>query len=149
MSFFKRISVLLAVCTLGLALGGCWGGAARYSEMRDKISPLSTGEGRIYIYRPAFFGAEGGFQPDVKINGQVVGGSVNGSFYYVDRPPGNYVITTSMEAGRSLSLTLESGQTRYVRVKTRAGFGIPSIYPELVDEAEGQREIVDLHYWPK
>jgi hypothetical protein len=85
-------------------------------------------------------------QPKVKLNGEVVGQAVSHGFFFVDRPPGEYQITTSTEVDRSLSTTLEKGQTRYVRLNISTGFLVGHVYPELVDESEGQEEIQKLNY---
>lgn len=53
---------------------------------------------------------------------------------------------TSTEVDRSLSLTLEAGQTRYVRLGISFGFFVGHVYPELVDTSVGEEEIKELSY---
>ena len=132
-----------ALCLVSLCLIGCAGGP-RYDEVSARIPPLAAGNGRIYIYRTAVVGAA--VQPSVKINDEVVGSAKPKGFFYVDRPVGEYKITTSTEVERILSLSLEEGQTRYVRLGISIGFFIGHVYPELVDNARGEKDVSALHY---
>lgn len=146
MSHFRWIVKAVTVCVLGLTLAACAGGP-KYSEMQNTIPNLPANNGRIYIYRTAVAGFA--VQPDVKINGDVVGSAKPDGFFYVDYPPGNYTITTSTEVSRSLTLTLDSGQTRYVKLDISMGFFVGHVYPELVDDATGEKDIASLHYAAK
>jgi hypothetical protein len=47
---------------------------------------------------------------------------------------------------RKLSLTLDAGQTRYVRLNISMGFFVGHVYPELVNLDVGQKEIHDCRY---
>lgn len=143
---FARARTLLSCCLLALSMAACASGPT-FSEMSGKIPTLDGGNGRIYVYRTTALGAA--LQPSVKVNGEVVGDAVPRGFFYVDRPAGSYKITTSTEVERNLSLTLDSGQTRYVRLGISIGFLVGHVYPELVDDAEGQKDIADLHYTGK
>jgi hypothetical protein len=67
----------------------------------------------------------------------------------VDRPAGTYKISTATEVDRIVSLTLEAGQVRYVRLEPSFGFFVGHISPELVDEQQGQKEIKNCHYTGK
>jgi hypothetical protein len=97
--------------------------------------------GRIYFYRTAVMGAA--IQPDVKVNGQAVGSAKPQGFFYIDRPAGEYKIETSTEVTRTLSLVLEKGQARYVRLNISLGFFAGHVFPELVEDAVGTKEIAD------
>jgi len=76
----------------------------------------------------------------------VVGKAVPNGFFYVDRSPGNYQMVTSTEVERKLSLTLDKGQTRFVRLNISVGFFVGHVYPELVDNEVGQKEIQNCRY---
>ncbi len=69
-----------------------------------------------------------------------------GGFFYVDRKPGNYEITTTTEVERKLSLTLDSGQVRYARLNLSMGFVVGHVYAELVDNNEAAKDMADLRY---
>jgi hypothetical protein len=79
----------------------------------------------------------------------VWGDSESASFVYLDRPAGNYTISTITVGGlviptelrRSLSLTLAPGQVRYVRLGMTFGLTQPHVYPELVENAEAETQM--------
>jgi hypothetical protein len=72
-----------------------------------------------------------------------VGSSIPNGFFYVDSSPGANEIMTSTEVDRKLSLTLDKGQTRFVRLNISIGFFVGHVYPELADQATGEKEIQD------
>ena len=81
MKRFDRRAFALAVCAL--ALTGCAATGTKYSDMAASIPAAKSSEGRIYFFRSSsFVGAA--IQPDIKLNGQVVGTSKPGGFFYVD-----------------------------------------------------------------
>ena len=142
----KSIAGIAKTTIIGLCLmvlTACASGP-KFSEVQDKLSARPADSGRIYIYRTAIIGAA--VQPAVRLNGEVIGSAVPQGFFYVDRPAGNYEISTSTEVTRNLSLTLEPGQTRYVRLGISIGFVVGHVYPELVDDAVGSAEIQQCHY---
>ena len=94
---------------------------------------------RIYFYRTAVLGAA--VQPSVKLNGEKIGTAKPKGFFYVDRDPGNYEVETTTEVKRRLSLTLDKGVARYVRLNIAMGFFAGHVYPELVEDATGEKEI--------
>lgn len=136
---FKRWMVPALV----LLLTACASGP-KYSEVASGFPALDPEQGRIYIYRPSSFGAA--VRPNVTLNGAVVGEAISYGFFYVDRAPGDYTLMTSTEVDRSLSLTLQAGQTRYVRLGISFGFVVGHVYPELVDNTVGAEEIRKLSY---
>ena len=140
----KSISKLFIFVTAVFMLTACATTGSKYSEFAPTISNLAPDTGRIYIYRTVVLGFA--VQPDIKINGEVVGSAVPKGFVYVDRKPGNYEIMTSTEVDRKLSLTLDQGQTRFVRLNIAMGFFVGHIYPELVENEEGQKDIEECRY---
>lgn len=56
---------------------------------------------------------------------------------------------TSTEVDRSLSFILEAEQTRFVRLNISMGFFVGHVYPELVENAVGQKEIQECSYVKK
>lgn len=146
MKIRTRSLFVVVTAIMALALGACASGPT-YSSMQGSIPSLAADKGRIFIYRTAVIGAA--VQPDVRVNGEVVGSAVPQGFFYVDRPAGNYTITTATEVERSLSVTLAQGQMRYVRLAISLGLFAGHVSPELVDDAEGAKDISDLHYTGK
>lgn len=141
----KALSKLLLVSMVSIFLVGCATSGPKFTELMPSIANLPPDTGRIYVYRSGGF-AGSAIQPDVKLNGEVVGSAVPKGFFYVDRKPGTYEILTSTEVDRKLSLTLENGQTRYVRLGISMGFFVGHVYPELVEPEVGQKEIQDCRY---
>ena len=146
MSLKRRAGSWAMLCLAMLCLAGCASGP-RYADINSTFAGPSPGNGRIYIYRPSAFGAA--LQPSIKINDQVVGSAVPHGFFYVDRPAGNYKISTSTEVERDLSLSLDDGQTRYVLLRISMGLFAGHVSPELVDNDKGEQDIKDLHYTGK
>ena len=70
----------------------------------------------------------------------------DGSFQIYNIPPGTYEVSTTTEVKRSLSLTLDKGQTRYVRFNIAIGFFVGHVYPELVENEVGEKEIAGCKY---
>lgn len=135
-----RAVPLLLVAQLGLA--GCATSGKTYTEARDTLPPLPPDHGRLLIYRSIVLGAA--VQPAVLVNGVPIGNAVPRGFHVVDRPAGDYEIKTTTEVTRTLTLTLTPGQTRFVRLNISIGFFVGHVYPELVEDAEGVKEIADL-----
>ncbi len=134
--------LLLAILTVAL-LAGCATSGPTYSDLQSKLAAPAAGQGRIFIFRTNPLGMA--VQPDVKVNDVVVGSAVPRGFIYLDRPAGNYTISTATEVTRTLSLTLAPGQVRYVRLNIGIGFFVGHVYPELVKDSEGIADIADCH----
>ena len=139
----KRILALLTITCCASLLPGCATGP-KFSEVKSSLPPLAQENGRMYFYRTTALGA--GVQPAVKLNGEKIGTAKPQGFFYADRPAGNYEIETSTEVKRRLSLTLDKSQTRYVRLNMAMGFFVGHVYPELVDDQTGEKEIRGCKY---
>jgi hypothetical protein len=139
----KRILSLLFVAGCAALMAGCASGP-KYSQYKASIPPLAQDKGRIYFYRNSALGAA--IQPAVRLNDQAVGTASPGGFFYVDRTPGDYKVVTTTEVERTLSLNLETNQTRYVRLDVSMGFFVGHIYPVLVENTVGENQITDCHY---
>ena len=139
----KSLKSLLAAMALAL-LSACASGP-KYSEAANTFPQLAVNQGRIWFYRSGImFGA--GIQPDVLLNGSKVGDSVPGGFFFVDRPAGNYEVLLSTEVERKVTFTLEPRQERYIRMTVGLGVVVYRVFPELVDPAEGGKEIIETSY---
>jgi hypothetical protein len=136
-----------AAVSIVALLSACASGP-KMSEVQSSIPALKQDEGRVYFYRSgSMVGAA--IQPNIVLNGEVIGVSKPGGFFFVDRAPGAMQVSTSTEVEKKLSFTLNAGEVRYV--KTVIGFGIVAgrVYPELVDKAVGEKEIQDASYTGK
>ena len=139
----KRPVIFVLLLLAGVSLFGCASGP-KFTELQPKMVAESPEVGRIFFYRTSVLGAA--LQPDVLLNGQKVGNAVSQGFFFVDRPPGSYIVATSTEVERKLSFILEQGQTRYVRFSVSMGFFAGHVYGELVDNSVALEEIKDCKY---
>ncbi len=137
-----KISILFLLF-MAITLGGCASGPS-FNEYSASIPIVKDDLGRIYIYRTSAAGAA--VQPGIRINGEVVGKAVPKGFFFVDLPAGSYEVSASTEAKRSLTLNLEPGEERYVRLEVKMGFLVGHIKPVLVDNSVGKEEITKTKY---
>ncbi|MCR6481128.1 DUF2846 domain-containing protein [Variovorax sp. ZS18.2.2] len=133
---------LLAV--LSACLFGCSATGPRFSEVSQNLPSLGENEGRIYFYRDSIVGMA--VQPEVVVNGQVVGKSQPGSFFFIDRPTGTYRATAQTEAEGSIDIVLRPKQTAYVRMSIGIGFFVGRPGFARVGETEGRSALPPLAY---
>lgn len=118
-----------------------------FTELNPSLNPQLSNTGRIFLYRVT--GAVGAaIQPDIFMNGEKIGTSIPQGFFYIDKPPGEYTITTSTEVKRKVSFVLDDGQTRYIRFGISMGFFAGHVFGELVDPEEAEKEIIECKYTP-
>jgi hypothetical protein len=140
----KGMGRIVLILFVAAGVLSCATSGPKYSEMMDSIPPLNSEKGRIYFYRVSVIGAA--VQPDVLLNGQVVGQAVPNGFFYVDTHAGNCEIVTQTEVERKLSFNLGMGEPRYVRLNVSLGVLVARVFPELVDQEVGESEMAKLHY---
>ncbi len=135
--------ILLSVVVLaGAFLAGCASGP-KFSEISNSIPPIPAAEGRVYFFRSSsMMGAA--IQPDIRLNGQVVGTSKPGGFFYVDRPAGGYTAATSTETEKTATFTLDVGETKYLRTSPTFGLLVGRIVVEIEDPQKAKAEIQTL-----
>lgn len=134
----------LLLASLLALLAACASGP-KYNDVKSAIPTLRPDQGRIYVYRSAtMLGAA--IQTDVLLNGEKVGRSEPGGFFFVDRPAGNYEVSTSTETEKKVTFVLDRGQTRYIKTSIGLGLFVGRIQPELIDPAQGQQEVEELSY---
>lgn len=132
----------LATIMILCVLSGC-GLGPTYREFSPTLAAVPPGDGRMFFYRTSIFGAT--LQPSILVNGEKVGTSSAGGFFYIDRPAGEYTIHTSNSKNRALTIVLDSGEVYFVRF--RAAFPA-TVYPELVDAETAEEEIANCNYTP-
>jgi hypothetical protein len=130
-----RRSVLLTLC---FVIAGCASGPA-YKDVKASFTAVPAGSGRIFFYRASSLGAA--IQPAVNLNGEKVGSAVPDGFFFVDRPPGDYEVTTATELKKTLTFHLDADQIRYVRLGISMGLFVGHVYPELIDTGIATAEI--------
>ena len=140
----KVVKQIVLFSIIGLLMVSCATSGAKYSEMVDSTPPISDAKARVYIYRSTALGAA--VQPNVLLDGSVVGKAVPNGFFYVDCEPGNHRVATTTEVERELTFSLDEGQTRYVRLDISMGFFVGHVYPNLIEPEKAKSEIEDCRY---
>ena len=139
----KHLFTTMALISV-LSMTGCATGPKFQAEMQERTA-VDSGGGRIFFYRPGkFFGA--GIQPKVYLNDEAVGRAKPGGFFYVDRRPGDYKVSMTTEAEKTLNFSLEAGEKKYVRLTTGPGVIVYRVTPELRPEAEALAEMTSLRH---
>jgi hypothetical protein len=141
----RRIFLKIALVAAGAALfAGCATGV-KHSDMAAGIPSLKSGEGRVYFFRSSsMVGAA--VQPEIRLDGQKVGESKPGGFFYVDRPAGNHVASASTETEKTVSFVLQPGETKYIRSSVSLGLMIGRVVLELETPEKAKAEIGSLSY---
>jgi len=134
---------IMILLPLVISFGGCASGPS-YQSLSSTIQEIPSNQGRVYIYRTTVFG--GAIQPNILLDGQVIGQAKPKGFFYIDRPAGTYQISASTEAKRSLSLNLNPGEEKYVRLEVKMGLVVGHVKPVLVDNAVGKKQIMKTKY---
>jgi hypothetical protein len=136
--------LFLIAGSVAFVAAGCATGPA-YRDVASSIPTLAANHGRIYFFRSgSMFGAA--IQPDVQLNGQVVGQSKPKGFFYVDEPAGQYTAATTSETEKTVSFSLEAGETKYVRTSASLGIVVYRIVPSLESADIAVKEIEDSKY---
>jgi len=139
----KKALKVLMLLFLFMVVTGCASGV-KFAEMQSSIPELKPNSGRIYIYRTAVIGAA--IQPDVFLNDEKVGKAVPQGFFYLDKEPGEYKARTSTEVKRTVSFTLDPGQTRYIRLDVSIGIFVGHVSPVLVEEEMAKKDLLQCKY---
>lgn len=138
---FLRLGLAAATA---LVLAGCASGV-KHADMASSIPSIGAGQGRVYFFRSSsMVGAA--LTPDIRLNGTVVGESKPGGFFYVDRPAGNYVASASTETEKTLSFTLQAGETKYVRSSISMGLLVGRAVLDLETPEKARAELSSLAY---
>jgi hypothetical protein len=85
-------------------------------------------------------------QPNIYLDGAVVGESKPGSFFYVDTKPGSHEARTSTETTNKVTFVLDKGETKYVRTKVQMGLMVGHVVPELISADEANKELGELRF---
>jgi hypothetical protein len=115
------------------------------NDASGQPAEVSEGQGRIYFYREKRF-VGSGMEPHVRLNFKTVGNSMNGGYFYLDRPPGNYVVVcpTGRNESHEINFTLGPGETKYVQTR----FESFHITPSLQDKDAAVKAISGCTYMP-
>ena len=134
-----RVALVLVVALAA----GCASGP-KFETVASSVAPVPAKQARIYFYRSGSLGAA--IQPEVTLNGKVVGKAEPNGVFYVDHAPGNMEVVTGSEVERKLTFTAGAAETRYVKLAVSLGVLVWRIMPELADEARAKSDIADLAF---
>lgn len=87
-----------------------------------------------------------GLQPSIHLNDEIVGKSQPGGFFYVDKPEGNYRVSTTTEVTNTVSFHLAKNETKYVKTGIAFGILVGRIKPEIVYPEQGRSDLTDMKY---
>lgn len=135
----KNFTIILLVFLMASCASG-----PKFAEVSSDIPNVVDGYGRIYLYRKTAVGAA--VQPKIYMNGDIIGKAKPKGFFYIDVKPGDYKISASTEAKRVLSLSMDSGDVKYVRLEMKMGFFVGHVKPVLVDASIGKSELKKMSY---
>jgi hypothetical protein len=131
--------------TIALLITGCAATGPRPSEIQSQLSSVPAGKARVYFYRDtSIVGAI--IQPNIMINGTVVGEAKRSGFFYVDLTPGTYLVTARTEATAQIDLILRESQVVYIRSNIAIGLVVGRVQFTMVHEEEGRRALMELSY---
>ena len=140
----RRTILKFAFVGLAAALvSGCASGP-KHDEIASSIPSLKPGQARIYFFRSSTFGAA--VQPEIRLNGQVVGQSQPNGFFFVDRPAGSFLASASTETEKTLSFTAQPGETKYVRSSISLGLLVGRAVLELETPEKAKADISSLSF---
>ena len=139
----KQVFVVLFLIGLLLNLLGCASGV-KYSDYVKDMPEVNEQQSRLFVYRVSSLGAA--VQPKVKVDDVTVCKAVPKGFAFSDVKPGDHKVQCSTEVNRSLSLTTNPGQTKYVRLDVSWGFFVGHISPKLVDEDVALKDLQKCKY---
>lgn len=141
----KRSFLKFALAGVALALvSGCASGI-KHEQMAASMPSVKAGQGRIYFFRSSsMVGAA--VQPEIRLNGEVVGQSKPGGFFFVDRPAGNYSAGASTETEKTVSFRLQAGETKYIRSSVGMGLVVGRVVLEPETPEKAQAELGSLSY---
>ena len=136
-----RLGLVLSAVLLAT---GCATGP-KFAELDAKTPTLKPTEGRVYFYRSSsMVGAA--VQPDIRLNGAVVGTSKPGGYFYVDRPAGSYVASTATETEKTASFTLDAGETKYLKTAPSFGVLVGRVVVTIESPSSAKTELAALSY---
>ena len=135
----------LAILAIALLAGCAAPVGTNYTAMSVSLPAVKPGEGRVFFYTPSVrFGRN--VQPEIRLNGTLVGFAVPSGFFYVDRPAGRYEATGKSAADGRIEIPLAASETRYVRAFAPSAFSVNAVHFLLVPATEGQADMAGLVY---
>lgn len=141
----SRISLHSLLAAAAMLLAACANNMS-YMEMKALMPPPPADKGRIYFYRnTAWVGNL--VTPDILLNNVSIGLSDPGSFFYIDREPGEYRAICGNNGGdHATNFSLAAGQEVYVRTGVVGGILVADMETRVVDATTAIPEMRGLKY---
>lgn len=133
-------SRIAAICLLFL-VAACATGPS-FEETTSAQQPIPAGKARVTVYRPSVIGAA--IQPEIKLDGEVVGKAVPRGYFQVITDPGQHVVSAQTEVEKRAIFNLAAGEEQFVRLEVKFGIVVARIQPVLVDALNALDEIAPL-----
>jgi len=140
----RKFLCVVAICAIA-PVSGALARSVTYAVHHPSEPAVSADMGRIYFYRESSI-AGVVLEPAIKIDGVKVGNSSSGDYFYVDKAPGTYTVSTSTEKEETTQVTVTAGQTVYVKTRVSMGFFAGHVSPEVVDSDKAEKEIGDCDF---
>jgi Protein of unknown function (DUF2846) len=140
----RRLACAIAICAV-LPFSAAYASSPKYSVHHTAEPAIDSTVGRIYFYRESSLGGMM-LEPAIKVDGNKVGESSSGDYFYVDMAPGTYTVSVSTEKDETTPVTVTAGQAVYVKTEVSMGFLVGHVSPEVVANDKAESEIQDCHF---
>lgn len=145
MAHVTNLGVRVLVVLVMAILTGCAATGPVYTAMADHISAVPQDTSRLVFYRTETL-VGSAVQPDIRLNGRVVGRSQPGGFFYVDAAPGRQIVVASTEVETKLEVETTAGETLYIASAIGMGLFVGRIQFTLPSERQALADIPSLRY---
>ena len=135
----------LLAAGLLLLFGSACASGPKYKDVHTGIPAIGADSGRIFFYRSKSM-VGSAVQPKIYLDGEAVGKSKPGGFFFADRPAGDHAVACTTEVERALTFTLEPGETKYVKTVIQMGAFVGHVKPELEDQATAMKTLEGSAY---
>jgi hypothetical protein len=105
-----------------------------------KLPP--TDRAGLYIFRNSFLGQA--LTRPIYVDGNLIGETANGVYFYIDVSPGKHFISTESEFGKnSVVFEAEAGKNYFAEQYIKMGIFSGGSDVEMVDEKVGMQQVLD------
>jgi hypothetical protein len=140
----KIISAILIFSSVVLLLGCASVKMASKEEdasLKEFKLPPSDRAG-LYIFRNSFLGQM--LTRPIYVDGNLIGETANGVYFYLDLSPGKHFISTASEFGKnSITFEAEGGKNYFAEQYMKMGIFSGGSDVEMVDEKVGMQQVLD------
>lgn len=140
------VKTIAAVIAISL-LAGCASvsmESKEKSEAAKKFATPSSGNAGLYVYRSGSFGAA--LKRNIWVDGKCLGQSAPNVFFYTEvKGDAEHKVSTESEfSPNDLMVRVQAGANYFVRQFIKMGLVVGGAGIELVDEAQGKKDVAGL-----